>query len=145
MNKEILKFCVEKGFLVDNDLLEVFNETSDVESIKLIIERVKTYTRQNVLTRNLFEKNKEQVNKFFLDLPEEKKIGLERLRIKLGLSIEISTYFCYKYVVDVARLFVTASLFFGTFCPIGAHALVHVFNSAHAHSHEDGTVPRGRS
>ena len=90
MNKEILKFCVEKGFLVDNDLLELFNETSDIESIKLIIEKVKTYTRQNILTRNLFEKNKEQVNKFFLDLPEEKKMGLERLRIKLGLSIEIS-------------------------------------------------------
>lgn len=90
MNKEILKFCVEKGFLVDSDLLELFSETSDIESIKLIIERVKIYTHQNVLTKNLFDKNKEQVNKFFLDLPEENKRNLERLRIKLGLSIEIS-------------------------------------------------------
>ncbi|MBI2056953.1 metallophosphoesterase [Candidatus Pacearchaeota archaeon] len=90
MNKEIIKFCAEKGFLVDSDLLELFNETSDVESIKLIIERVKTYTHQNVLTKNLFEKNKEQVSKFFLDLPEENKKNLEKLRIKLGLSIEIS-------------------------------------------------------
>ncbi len=90
MNKEILKFCVEKGFLVDNDFLELFSETSDIESIKLIIERVKTYTRQNILTKNLFDKNKEQVNKFFLDLPEENKRNLERLRIKLGLSIELS-------------------------------------------------------
>ncbi len=90
MNKEILEFCAEKGFLVDSDLLELFSETSDIESVKLIIERVKTYTRQNVLTKNLFEKNKEQVNKFFLDLPEDKKKKLEKLRIKLGLSIEIS-------------------------------------------------------
>ena len=90
MNKEILKFCVEKGFLVDSDLLELFSETSDVESIKLIIERVKKYTHQNILTKTLFEKNKEQVNKFFLDLPEENKKNLEVLRIKLGLSIEIS-------------------------------------------------------
>ncbi|MEK6823689.1 MAG: metallophosphoesterase [Nanoarchaeota archaeon] len=90
MNNEILKFCVEKGFLLDSDLLELFSETSDVESIKLIIERVKSYTHQNVLTKNLFEKNKEQVNKFFLALPEENKRNLERLRIKLGLSIEIS-------------------------------------------------------
>ena len=90
MNKEILNFCVEKGFLVDSDLLELFSETSDVESVKLIIERVKTYTHQNVLTKNLFERNKEQVNQFFLDLPEENKKNLERLRIKLGLSIEIS-------------------------------------------------------
>ena len=89
-NKEILKFCAEKGFLVDSDLLELFDETSDIESIKLIIERVKTYTHQNVLTKNLFDRNKEQVNKFFLDLPEENKKNLEKLRIKLGLSIEIS-------------------------------------------------------
>lgn len=90
MDNEILNFCVEKGFLVDSDLLELFSETSDIDSIKLIIERVKTYTHQNVLTKNLFERNKEQVNKFFLDLPDEKKRNLERLRIKLGLSIEIS-------------------------------------------------------
>ena len=90
MNNEILNFCVEKGFLVDSDLLEMFSETSDIESVKLIIERVKTYTHQNVLTKNLFERNKEQVNKFFLDLPDENKKNLERLRVKLGLSIEIS-------------------------------------------------------
>jgi len=34
MNKEILNFCLEKGFLVDNDLLELFSETSDIESVK---------------------------------------------------------------------------------------------------------------
>ena len=89
-NKEILKFCLEKGFLVDNDLLELFGETSDVESVKLIIERVKTYTRQNLLTKNLFEQNKKEVNKFFLDLPLENQKKLEKLKINLGLSIEIS-------------------------------------------------------
>ena len=56
-NKEILKFCLEKGFLVDNDLLELFSETSDIESVKLIIERVKTYTNQSILTKNFFEQN----------------------------------------------------------------------------------------
>ncbi|MEK6817684.1 MAG: metallophosphoesterase, partial [Nanoarchaeota archaeon] len=90
MNKEILNFCIEKGFLVESDLLELFSETSDIESVKLIIERVKTYTHQNILTKNLFEKNKEQINRFFSDLPEENKKNLEKLRIKLGLSIEIS-------------------------------------------------------
>ncbi len=94
MRNEILNFCMEKGFLVDNDFLELFSETSDVESVKMIIERVKTYTHQNVLTKNLFEKNKEQVNKFFLDLPEDKKRNLEKLRVKLGLSIEISKERC---------------------------------------------------
>ncbi len=90
MQKEILKFCLEKGFLVDNDLLDLFSETSDIESIKLIIEKAKTYTPHNVLTKNFFEKNKKEFGKLFSGLPKKNQKGLERLRIKLGLSIEIS-------------------------------------------------------
>jgi len=70
MQKEILKFCMEKGFLVDNELLELFNETSDIDSIKLIIEKVKNTTNQNVLTRNLFEQNKSNIIDFFSELPK---------------------------------------------------------------------------
>ena len=90
MEKEILKFCMEKGFLVDNEFLELFSETSDITSVKFIIEKVKNYTKQSFLTKNLFEKNKKKVNEFFLDLPEENQKNLEKLKIKLGLSIEIS-------------------------------------------------------
>lgn len=89
-NKEILKFCMEKGFLVDNDLLELFNETSDIESVKLIIERVKSYSKQNVLTKSFFEKNKDKLSDFFSNLPPSSQENLEKLKIKLGLSIEIS-------------------------------------------------------
>jgi hypothetical protein len=35
---------------------------------------------------------------------------------------------------------VAVSVFFGAFCPVGTHALAHEVNSAHIHSHEDGTV-----
>ena len=52
MNKEILKFCAEKGFLVDGDLLELFNETSDIESIKLIIEKVPAEQEQTQFLLN---------------------------------------------------------------------------------------------
>lgn len=90
MHKEILKFCLEKGFLVDNSLLEIFSETSDINSVKLIIEKVGIYTGQNVLTRDFFEKHKKELNQCFLSLPEENQKNLERLKVKLGLSIEIS-------------------------------------------------------
>ena len=90
MNKEILRFCLERGFLVDSDLLKLFSETFDVESVKIIIEKVKTYTHQKVLTREVFEKNKKLLHNVFLDLPDDKKKEFEKLKIKLGLSIEIS-------------------------------------------------------
>jgi DNA polymerase II small subunit len=88
--KQILKFCLEKGLLVDKDVLNLFNETSDTESVKLIIEKIKNCTKQNVITKNVFYDNKEKVNEFFYELPQKNQKELENLKIKLGLSIEIS-------------------------------------------------------
>jgi len=88
--KQILKFCLEKGLLVDKDVLNLFNETADTESVKLIIEKIKSCTKQNVITKNIFYENKEKVNEFFYGLPKESQKELESLKIKLGLSIEIS-------------------------------------------------------
>lgn len=91
MNKqEILKFCLENGLLVDKEVLGLFSETQDVESIKLIINKLKNQTNQKILTKNIFDQNKDQVNQIFSQIPIEKQKSLENLKIKLGLSIEIS-------------------------------------------------------
>jgi DNA polymerase II small subunit len=89
-SNEILKFCLGKGLLLDKELLNLLSESSDVESAKLIIEKIKHYTNKKVLTKEIFVNNKEKVNKIFLDFPEEKKKNLDRLKVKLGLTIEIS-------------------------------------------------------
>tara|TARA_Y100000310_G_scaffold174669_3_gene174786 strand:+ start:13698 stop:15272 length:1575 start_codon:yes stop_codon:yes gene_type:complete len=89
-SSEILKFCLEKGLLLDKDLLSFFSENSDIESAKLILENIKKYTNQRVITKNIFYENKDRVNELFSGLPQEKQGNLEKLKIKLGLSIEIS-------------------------------------------------------
>jgi len=88
--KEILKFCIEKGFLVDLEVLNLLSEANDSESVKLVIEKLKDHTQNRIITKNLFEQNKEQINEFFLTLPKENQKKLEKLKIKLGLQIEIS-------------------------------------------------------
>ena len=88
--REILNFCLEKGLLLDKELLNLFSETNDIESVKLIIEKIKNHTSQKIITKKLFNKNIDQVDNFFRDLPEENRKNLESLKIKLGLSIEIS-------------------------------------------------------
>ena len=88
--KQILKFCLEQGLLVDKDVLNLFSESKDFESLKLIIEKIKNQTHQKIINKELFNKNKEKVIQFFSSLPEEKQKNLESLKIKLGLSIEIS-------------------------------------------------------
>lgn len=89
-NQEILNFCLEKGFLLDKDILNLFSETNDAESVKVILEKIRVHTNQKIITRNVFLKNQETVNKFFHDLPIENQKKLEKLKINLGLSIEIS-------------------------------------------------------
>ncbi len=87
--KDILKFCIGRGILLDGDVLNLFRDTEDVESVKLIIEKIKGATSQKIITKNLFQ-NKTKVNEFFLELPKENQKKLEKLKIKLGLNIEIS-------------------------------------------------------
>ena len=88
--KELLKFCLEKGLLLDKDLLNLFGELTDVETSKEIIEKIGKQTKQRVITKKIFSENREQVNQIFLGLPKENQNLVESLKIKLGLSIEIS-------------------------------------------------------
>jgi DNA polymerase II small subunit len=89
-SQEILRFCLEKGFLVDKDILDLFNDSEDIESAKLFIDRIGQNTKQKIITKEIFNSNKCQVNQSFLDLPMENQVKLEKLKIKLDLSIEIS-------------------------------------------------------
>ncbi|MFH1325193.1 MAG: metallophosphoesterase [archaeon] len=97
--KEILSFCLKNGLLIDNELLHLFSGTSDSESVKLFIEGIKKHTKKRVITKDIIYENKDNINDFFLNLPEENKQRLEKFKIKLGLSIEIS-----KEVENVSRI-----------------------------------------
>jgi len=87
--KEILKFCLEKGCLIDKEILNVFQELEDPESIKLIIEKVKNITSNKIINKEIFVQNS-KLNDFLSNIPPKNKSTIEKLKIKLGLNIEIS-------------------------------------------------------
>lgn len=89
-SRKILKFCIEKGLLIDPEVLNLLNEMKDQESAKIIIEKIAETQTGKIITKNFLKQNKEQVKEFFLTLPEENKKSFEKLKIKLGLKIEIS-------------------------------------------------------
>ncbi len=101
--QEILKFCLERGFLLDKEVLALFDETNDVEAVKIIIEKIKDSTNQRIITKNLFNQNKDKVFQIFSMLPKENQQQLEKLKIKLGLSIEISKEFSTSKVEEKAE------------------------------------------
>src|SRR3972149_8897570 len=89
--REILKFCMERGLLIEPEVLNLLSEEGeDPESVKLMIDKIRLHTQKRIITKQLFEQEKEKVGEFFLTLPKENQRMLEKLKIKLGLQIEIS-------------------------------------------------------
>lgn len=88
-NQEIISFCLKKGILLDKEVLSLISQVQDVESAKILIEKLKEISQVKVLTKNTIVKNFEQVERVFDILPEEKRVKLQKLKINLGLSIEI--------------------------------------------------------
>ncbi len=89
-SKQLLKFCLENGLLVDKEVLSLFDETGDLDFAKLIIKSIKNYTSHNIITKSVFYENKDKFNELFYNLPKGSQEELEKIKIKLGLSIEIS-------------------------------------------------------
>src|SRR3989344_8303476 len=90
MEKEILGFCLKKGLLIDKETLNLFSGATDVESAKLVIEKIKEHTDSRIITKNIFYQYKDKVDEFLSGFPDEKREGIKKLKIELGLSIEIS-------------------------------------------------------
>lgn len=86
--KEILNFCLQKGILLDKDVLNLFSESTDFDSIKLMIENVQESTHKKIITKNVFAESIKQLPA--PNLSETGQKSLEKLRIRLGLELEIS-------------------------------------------------------
>ncbi len=88
--KEILNFCLEKGILLDKEVLNLFSEATDSEAVRLVLEKVKENTHSKIITKSVFfqgMKQFENSENFSFGAGEK---SLEKLKIKLGLELEIS-------------------------------------------------------
>ena len=86
--KEILNFCFQKGILLDKDVLTLFSESTDLESIKLMIENILGSTHKKIITKSVFAESIGQLST--PSLSETGQKSLEKLKIRLGLELEIS-------------------------------------------------------
>lgn len=87
---EIVKYCLEKGILLDKDILNMFSEAFDIETSKIVIESIQRQIQKRIITKKIFDENPVEMDRILLNLPEEKKKRVEKLKIQLGLSINIS-------------------------------------------------------
>jgi len=78
----ILKFCIEKGVLLDKDTFNFFSQF-DEGTAKEIIEKF-SLLREKVINKNSLSKNIDKIQ----NLIENKKI-VEKIRVNFGISFEI--------------------------------------------------------
>lgn len=89
-SQDILKFCIEKGFLLDKEVLNLFNEFNDYSSSIIFLEKIKKITEEKIITKTILKKNFSHVQKIFSEISPRNEKNIEKLKINLGLNIEIS-------------------------------------------------------
>lgn len=87
-NQEILKFCLENGFIIDKELFESLSQI-DVSIAKKIIEKIKQASNERLISKTILFNKSQEVSKIVTSFENENKKVVERLFISLGLNIEI--------------------------------------------------------
>ena len=83
MTENLLKFCIEKGVLLDKETSNLLSEFDD-NTVKEIIDKV-SLLREKIITKSFFYKNAEKIH----ELIHNEKV-IDKLRINFGVSFEIS-------------------------------------------------------
>ncbi len=89
-SQEILNFCLENGLLVDKEVLNLFETQEEIEGAKIFLEKLKHATSERIITKKVIHENKQLLKQVDSLLPDSGKKIIEKLKINLGLSIEIS-------------------------------------------------------
>ncbi|MFH1308043.1 MAG: metallophosphoesterase [archaeon] len=98
MDSQILKFCMERGILLDQDAYKLLENLGDEKAIKQIIDQISIISKEKIISKNFFAKNVDQIQNIIID---EKTV--EKIKINLGISIEISKEKVSQKIQDTPR------------------------------------------
>ena len=62
MKDKVLKLFIERGFLLDSDMLNFLNELKDENVANEIIDKIAITSQQKVITKGLVDKNIEKID-----------------------------------------------------------------------------------
>ena len=89
MKEEILDIVKERGLLLEKDIFDLLDRVDDVDTAKNFLESLEKISGQKMITFTLLTKNIEYVQNIVRDLPGETKSLVEKVFVKVGLSLEI--------------------------------------------------------
>jgi len=89
MNLEILKLIRERGLLLEKEVFDMLGSFNDTSLAKDFLEGLERFSGQKIITRSTLNKNFEYVQSIVNRLPGENKGIVEKIFVRLGLSLEI--------------------------------------------------------
>ncbi|MAG02749.1 hypothetical protein CMI42_05410 [Candidatus Pacearchaeota archaeon] len=86
---DILKLFVEKGFLLDKDMLEFLNDLSDENVAHEILDKIAIVSQKKIITRNLVNDNIDKIKPILYELDSEKKKLVDKYFVNVSISLEV--------------------------------------------------------
>lgn len=89
MQQNILKLFIEKGFLLDQEMLNFLNELKNEEIANEIINKIAIISNKKLITKSLVNENLEKIKPFLFDLDNDKKKLVEKFFVNVSISVEV--------------------------------------------------------
>jgi len=89
MEESILKLFIERGFLLDKDILNFLNELKDEEVANEILNKIAFISNEKLITKSLVNSNFEKLKTVLTGLDNEKKKIVEKFFVNISVSVEV--------------------------------------------------------
>ena len=93
MKEKILKAVMEKGFLIDKEMLDFLNELKEQEIVNEIINKISIISHKKMITKSLVNQNIHEIEPIFFELDNERKKIVERYFVNVSIEVKKETQF----------------------------------------------------
>lgn len=90
MVSNILKLFVEKGFLLDKEMLDFLNELDDGDVANEILDKIAVVSQKKIITRGLVGENIEKIKPILFELDDEKKKLVDKYFVNAEILCSVS-------------------------------------------------------
>jgi len=89
MSEKIIKLFIKKGFLLDKEMLDFFNQLENEAVANEIIDKLQVSSGEKMITKTLINDNLEKIKPVFSDLGPEKQKLVEKYFVNVSVSVEV--------------------------------------------------------
>ncbi|MBS3080370.1 metallophosphoesterase [Candidatus Pacearchaeota archaeon] len=88
MSQKILKLFIEKGFLLDSEILKFLDELDDENIAYEILNKIALISKRKIITKGLVYENLDKIKPFLFELDSEKKKLVDKYFVDVSISLE---------------------------------------------------------